>query len=343
MESPTFQRTRLAAGALALAVAVALMAVKFQAWRLTGSSAILSDALESIINVIAGGFALVSVWVAARPPDEEHPYGHGKIEYFSAGFEGALIVLAAMGIFYTGGRRILHPQPMPHLDTGLWLLCAAALVNGLTGFLLLRVGGRTRSLTLVADGRHLLTDVYTSVGVVAGLLVVKLTGRLWLDGLVACLVGLQILSTGGRLMREAVFGLMDRTDPAIIDRLAAHLNAHRRPYWIDIHELRCRQAGRMTYISLHLILPRDLILEAAHEEAKRLEDLLIAFFDNAASVVIHMDPCRDVNCVDCLRDPCHLRSAPGRVPAPWTRSLLIGTAASHHRDTFPAVSAESDR
>ena len=341
MESPVVQRTRLAAGTLALAVALALMAVKFQAWRLTGSSAILSDALESMINVVAGAFALASVWIAARPPDDDHPYGHGKIEYFSAGFEGALIVLAAVGIFYTGGRRILHPQPVPHLETGLWLLCAAALVNGLTGFLLVRIGRRTRSLTLVADGRHLLTDVYTSVGVVAGLVVVKFTGRLWLDGLVACLVGLQILATGGRLVREAIYGLMDRTDPGLVDRLADHLNARRRPYWIDIHELRCRQAGRATYVSLHLILPRDLILEAADDEAKRLEDQLMAFFDNEASVVIHMDPCRDVNCVDCLRDPCHHRSAPGRVPAPWTRTLLIGTAASSGQ-TRPARTAESD-
>lgn len=343
MESSTDQRTRLATGALALAVALALMAVKFQAWRLTGSSAILSDALESIINVVAGGFALMSVWIAARPPDEDHPFGHGKIEYFSAGFEGALIVFAALGIFYTGGRRILDPQPLPHLEAGLWLVCAAALVNGLTGFLLLRIGRRTRSLTLVADGRHLLTDVYTSAGVVAGLLVVKLTGRLWLDGLVACLVGLQILATGGRLVREAIFGLMDRTDPAIIDRLAVHLNAHRRPYWIEIHELRCRQAGRTTYVSLHLILPRDLILEAAHDEAKQLEDLVVAYFDNAASVVIHMDPCREVNCVDCLRDPCHHRSAPGQGPVPWNRALLTGTAASRRRDDRPPNAAESDR
>jgi cation diffusion facilitator family transporter len=343
MESPTLQRTRLAAGALSLVVAVALMTVKFQAWRLTGSSAIFSDALESIINVIAGGFALTSIWIAARPPDEDHPYGHGKIEYFSAGFEGALIILAALGIFYTGGGRILHPQPMPHLDTGLWLVGAAALVNGLTGILLLRIGRRTRSLTLEADGRHLLTDVYTSVGVVVGLVVVKLTGRLWLDGLVACLVGLQILATGGRLVREAVFGLMDRTDPVLIDRLAAHLNAHRRPYWIDIHELRCRQAGRMTHLSLHLILPRDLILEAAHDEANQLEDLLMAFFDNAASVVIHMDPCREVICVDCLRDPCHQRSAPGHSPTPWTRSLLTGTAAARRREAPPAGITERNR
>jgi cation diffusion facilitator family transporter len=336
MVSNPLQRTRLAAGALPLTVAMALMAVKFQAWFLTGSSAILSDALESIINVIAGGFALMSVWIAERPPDEAHPYGHGKIEYFSAGFEGALIVLAAMGIFYTGGRRILHPRPMPHLDAGLWLLGAAALVNGLLGYLLLRIGRRTRSLTLVADGRHVLTDVYTSVGVMAGLGMVQLTGRFWLDGLVACLVGLHILVTGGRLVREAVFGLMDRTDPALIDRLAAHINAHRRPYWIDIHELRCRQAGRMTYLSLHLILPRDLILEAAHDEAKQLEDLLMAFFDNAASVVIHMDPCREVNCADCLREPCGHRRGPGRAPAPWTRALLIGSAASRRRDSPPA-------
>ncbi len=318
------QRTRLAAGGLSLAVATALMAVKFQAWHLTGSSAILSDAIESIINVFAGGFALVSVWVAERPPDEKHPYGHGKIEYFSAGFEGALIVLAAAGIFYTGIRRIVNPQPVASLDAGLLLLVGAASANALLGVLLVRIGRRTRSLTLVADGRHVLTDVYTSAGVVAGLLVVRFTGIHRLDGVVACLVGLQILVTGGQLVRDAIFGLMDRTDPALIDRLARRLNASRRPYWIDIHELRCRQAGRMTYLSLHLILPRDLILEEAHEEAKRLEAVITEFFDHQASIVIHMDPCRDLHCADCLRDPCDWRTAVGGpAPALWTRSGLM--------------------
>jgi cation diffusion facilitator family transporter len=326
MESRREQRTRLGAIGLSLAVAGALMAVKFWAWHLTGSSAILSDALESIINVVAGGFALASVWIADRPPDERHPYGHGKIEYFSAGFEGALIVLAALGIFYTGGRRILVPQPITHVETGLWLLLAAALVNALLGILLLRIGRRTRSLTLEADGRHVLTDVYTSAGVLVGLLVVQATGAYWLDGLVACLVGLQILITGYRLVRQAVSGLMDAADPALMDRLAAHLEKRRRPSWIDIHELRCRRSGRMVHLSLHLILPRDLSLEAAHDEAKHLERLVGECFPDPVSLVVHMDPCLDPNCAACRRGICPLRARPAVAsPRPWSRPHLMAT------------------
>lgn len=323
------QRVRLGAIALSFAVGTALMAVKFFAWHRTGSSAILSDALESIINVIASGFAFASVHIAERPPDDDHPYGHGKIEYFSAGFEGALIVLAALGVFYTGVRHMIVPRPLPHLPAGLALLTGAAAVNLLLGWLLVRVGRRTRSLTLVADGRHVLTDVITSAGVVLGLILVQVTGRYWLDGLVACLMGIQILVSGTRLVREAISGLMDRIDPGLMDRLADRLNRERRPLWIDIHELRWRQAGRTTHVSLHLLLPRDLSLAAAHEEAERLEALIGDFFEDDARIVIHMDPCRDIDCAACLKDPCEARTAPGTGRPPWTRRGLMaaGTAA----------------
>ena len=328
MESLHEQRSRLSAIGFSLAVATLLMAVKFWAWHLTGSSAIFSDALESIINVVAGAFALASVWIAERPPDERHPYGHGKIEYFSAGFEGALIVLAALGIFYAGGRRMLQPQPIPHVEAGLWLILAAASVNALLGVLLLRIGRRTRSLTLEADGRHVLTDVYTSAGVLIGLLAVKATGRYWLDGLVACALGIQILVTGYRLMRQAISGLMDETDPALIDRLAERLEARRRPLWIDIHELRCRRAGRLVHVSMHLILPRDLSLEGAHEEAKHLERLVAVFFEDPVSIVVHMDPCLELDCAACLRNPCTMRIRPASLPRQaWNRGHLMAEGA----------------
>ena len=336
METRHEQRSRLSAVGLSLIVAVALMTVKFWAWHLTGSSAILSDALESIINVIAGGFALISVWIAERPPDESHPYGHGKIEYFSAGFEGAMIVLAALSIFYAGGQRIVNPQPIPHFESGLLLLLGAALVNSLLGIFLLRIGRRTRSLTLEADGRHVLTDVYTSAGVLAGLLVVKVTGQYRLDGLVACLMGVQILATGYRLVRKAVSGLMDETDTALIDQLAEELETHRRLLWIDIHEMRCRRAGRMVHISLHLILPRDLSLEAAHDEAKHLERLLADFLKDPTSIVIHMDPCLEIDCAACLREACRLRASPDQRPLPrWTRHHLMARAAGQSQQPQP--------
>ena len=201
-------RTRITAVSLSLVVGALLMAAKFYIYRITLSTAILSDALESIINVVASAFALGSILLAAIPPDKNHPYGHGKIEYFSAGFEGALIMLAAAGIFKTGWPRIFEPAPLPNLQEGLWLLLGASLVNLLLGLGLIRTGRKTRSLTLEADGKHVLTDVYTSVGVILGLFLVN-SDRMVLDGRGGCLPG------GGQhslYRRRAAASILCRTD-----------------------------------------------------------------------------------------------------------------------------------
>ena len=218
------QKLRIRMILISFAVSVALMGLKFLVYYLTHSSAVLSDALESIINVVASGFATISIWMAAKPPDRDHPYGHGKIEYFSAGFEGALIVCAALGIFYTGIKHLLDPHPLPHLEEGLGLLIGATLINALLGIGLLRVGRSTDSFTLIADGKHIITDVFTSGGVVVGLLLVYLSGWLWLDGLIACLVGINILVTGGQLVRQSFARLMDASDPQLLDRIVFSLD-----------------------------------------------------------------------------------------------------------------------
>jgi len=302
------QRRRLALICLSFLTGFLLMAVKFYAYRLTRSTAILSDALESIINVVASAFAIGSIIMAAMPPDENHPYGHGKIEFFSAGFEGALIIVAAVGIFKTGIPRLLDPQPLPHLDFGLSILMGASIVNLMLGFSLVRVGRRTGSITLVADGRHVLTDVYTSLGVVVGLLLVKLTGWLRLDGLVACLVGLNILMTGFALVRQAFHGLMDAADPAVLKGLSELLIRNRCKNWIDIHQLRAWKSGDHTHIDMHLVLPRDCSLEAAHNEAKTVEALVIEHFGGRASALIHMDACIEDDCPVCHSRMCTLRN-----------------------------------
>jgi cation diffusion facilitator family transporter len=288
---------------ISLFISMALMAAKFYTFHLTHSSAVLSDALESIINVVAAAFAVVSIWMAAQPPDFEHPYGHGKIEYFSAGFEGALIILAAIGIFKAGIAHLLMPKPLAHLQAGLTILVAAAAINLLLGIGLLRTGKKVQSLTLIADGKHVLTDVYTSVGVVIGLILVKWTGWLWLDGVIACLVGGNILITGTRLVRQSFSALMDASDPQILDEISRLIEAHREKEWIDIHQLRAWQSGNFIHIDLHLVLPRDYLLDDAHAQAKALEKLLIDHFEGNAGVLVHMDPCgsilthnRDIPC-----------------------------------------------
>lgn len=303
------------------------MAAKFYVYYLTGSSAVLSDALESIINVVASAFALVSIILAARPPDQSHPYGHGKVEYFSAGFEGALIILAAAGIFKTGFERILEPREMPNLEIGLVILLVTSLVNLALGAGLVRVGKRTHSLTLIADGKHILTDVYTSAGVLVGLFLVHLTGLRWLDGTVACLVGVNILFTGMNLVRKSFAGLMDAAEPALLEEIGRLLEAHRKADWIGIHELRAYRSGASVHVDLHLILPRTFTLEEAHREGEEVESLIEEAFDGRASVLLHLDPCNAPDCPACRRHACRVREAEARDQGPWRADILIGHRA----------------
>jgi cation diffusion facilitator family transporter len=313
------------------------MAVKFIAFYLTGSAAILSDALESIINVVAAGFALASIIIAAKRPDPTHPYGHGKVEYFSAGFEGALIVLAALGIFYEAWPRLLHPQAIPKLEKGLLLILGAALVNLVLGAILVIMGRRTKSIVLVADGKHVLTDVYTTVGVVLGLAAVYFTGWNWLDGAVAILVGLNILVTGARLVWQAAAGLMDKSDPKFLEEICRVINDNRRPMWIDIHQLRARRAGTHVFIDFHLILPRDLPLEESHAEVKKLEQILNDQYEGQADILIHADPCMAPECPICGLESCEHRHAGLRMLRLWRADTLTcnGTHKTPGRPAEP--------
>ena len=324
---------RMRAICISLTVAVLLMAAKFYAYHLTGSSAVLSDALESIINVVAAAFAVASIWMAAQPPDADHPYGHGKIEYFSAGFEGALIVLAAIGIFQSGISHLLTPRPLANLPAGLLILVGAALINLLLGVGLVQIGKRSDSLTLIADGKHVLTDVYTSVGVVAGLVLVKWTGWFWMDGAIACLVGIHILSTGLQLVRQSFSALMDASDPRLLDEISALLESHREAVWIDIHQLRAWRSGTFVHIDLHLVLPRDYFLDDAHTQAKKVEQLLIDHFEGNAGVLVHMDPCESPECSVCRQHRCDLRAIHPAVDAiVWDRDRLTKNKKNNRPD-----------
>jgi cation diffusion facilitator family transporter len=327
----THTRWRFIAISSSFVVGLSLMGIKFYAYRVTGSSAILSDALESIINVVASGFALWSIYLASQPPDMSHPYGHGKIEYFSAGFEGALIMLAAGGIFYTGIPRLLHPRDLPNLQQGLFLILSTSLVNLLLGMVLIRVGKRTRSLTLIADGKHVLTDVYTSLGVLLGLLLALFTGWYWLDGGVACAVAVNIIISGGKLVRESFAGLMNESDPTLLEEISGILADHRKDYWIDIHKLRAWRSGNRVHLDFHLILPRELRLDASHHEVKELENIFQTRFEGMADVLIHVDPCTNGDCPICGHNPCILREQPTNHQRLWHRDQV--TAEKDHSQT----------
>jgi cation diffusion facilitator family transporter len=317
--SDPLQRSgRIRAGRLALAVGAAVLALKFVAWRATGSTAVLSDAFESIVNVVAAALLLWSLHVAARPADREHPYGHGKIEFFSAGVEGALIAVAALWIVIEAVRELIEGPELRRLDLGLALVTLASIANAALGVHLLRTGRRLHSLALVADGRHLLTDVVTSAGVIAGLAAVWATGWAMLDPLVAIAVAVHILHTGWVLGRHAVGGLMDEADPAMLRRFVETLEAERAPWWIDAHSLRTWRSGPVQHADLHLVVPRYFDADRLHGIDERVESVLLGAAGVPGEVIVHFDPCRPRHCAICTMPDCPVRAAPHAETRPFT-------------------------
>lgn len=295
---------RLAVMLVSVSVSALLMAAKFYTYWITDSAAILSDAMESIINVVASGFALLSVVLSSKPPDSTHPYGHGKIEYFSVGFEGALILLAAGGIIYEALPRLWRPSPIPALDYGLIILMGTCAVNLALGITLTRVGKRTRSSAITADGKHILTDVYTTGGVLAGLLIVRQTGWYFLDGAVACLVAVNIVIIGIRLIQESFSRLMDASDPQLLDQISSVITSHKKPEWLQIHHLRAWRSGDRIHADFHLILPSSLSLEDAHREVTDIEQILKANVPGMGDALVHAEPCVGPGCPVCSLDSC---------------------------------------
>jgi cation diffusion facilitator family transporter len=300
-------RVRFRAGLLSLVVAVVLLAAKYQAYLLTGSTAILSDALETIVNVVAAVFALGSIVFAGRPADRNHPYGHGKIEFISAAFEGGLIAFAAVVIVYEVVQAFWHGPRVGRLDIGLAIVVLAGLINLALGLFLVRAGRRHRSLILVADGQHVLSDVWTSAGIVAGLLAVHLTGLPWLDPLVAALVALWLMWTGVRLVRQAAGGLLDEEDADLLQRLTHTLTGHVGQGVIRVHHLRAIRAGRFHHVDAHLVVPEFWTVEQAHELAEDLSARVIREAAVEGELLFHTDPCHRAYCAICDLEGCPVR------------------------------------
>ena len=323
---------------ISVIVGIALLVIKFLAATFTGSAAILSDALESIINVVASVFAFYSITLSAQPPDRSHPYGHGKIESFSAGFEGALIILAALAIVWKAVPAFSTPQPLAQLDVGIWLVLGAAVANAILGFSLVRIGTRTGSLALTADGKHLLTDVYTSVGVVVGLVLVYLTGWTVLDPITACAVALNIVVSGVTLVRQSVSHLLDTADESVLRSIVDSLQHIRRPEWIDLHHLRSWSSGTRHHIDFHLTLPRYWNLEQCHDAETAVEEWVVEHLGGQGEVLIHLDPCTSHHCFGCQMPDCPVRVMTFRSTLPWTVESAIGDPTFRyfsHSTIFP--------
>ncbi|HMP77069.1 MAG TPA: cation diffusion facilitator family transporter [Kiritimatiellia bacterium] len=278
---------------LSLAVGLGMLVIKVWAYWITGSAAIFSDAAESVVHNVAVGFALFSLWFSARPADKNHPYGHDKIDFFSAGFEGALIVLAACYIIYEAVHKWLHGLVLENLGAGLWLTVAAFVVNGALGGFLVWRGRKTNSLIVEANGRHVLTDSWTSLGVIVGLLLAWRTGWKPFDPICAILVALNIFWSGFSLMRRSFQGLMDEADPEIDRVVREVLSAESAKRAVQFHELKHRKAGRQIWIELHLLFPDETPLWTAHAQATEIEDAIERRLGPTSRVITHLEPAHD--------------------------------------------------
>ena len=275
---------------LSLAVGFLMLAGKTFAYTITGSVAILSDAAESVVHVIAVGFAAFSLWLSLKPADHSHLYGHEKISFFSAGMEGMMIVIAAFYIIYTSIAKWMTGLQLQNLETGALVTAAAAVVNAFLGWYLVRQGRRSRSLVLVANGKHVLTDSWTSFAVIVGLLLVMWTGWLPFDPIIAIAAAINILWSGGRLIRQSVGGLMDEADPVFERQLrqALDLETQKRGLWY--HEVRYRHSGTSMWVEFHLLFPRGSFIEEAHWKATEIEAALKEALPVSLNIITHLEP-----------------------------------------------------
>lgn len=282
---------------LSIAAAIATIGLKTAAWVITDSVGLLSDAAESVVNLVAAIVAMAALRWAAKPADEEHAYGHAKAEYFSAGVEGALIFVAAMSIGVTAIGRLLNPQPIEDVGIGLAVSAGASLINVVVGGLLLRTGRRERSIVLEADGKHLITDVWTSIGVVAGVAGVAATGWEQLDALVALAVAVNIVVVGSALLRRSAGGLMDRALSDTEHREIEEVLQHFRAQGVEFHALRTRQAGSRAFLSMHVLVPGAWSVQRGHDLAEDVEEKLRERLPYA-TVFTHLEPAEDPRSFD---------------------------------------------
>ncbi len=299
-------------------LSIILLIVKTIAYLLTGSVAILTDALESIVNVVAGIFGLYSLYLSAKPKDADHPYGHGKIEFLSAAIEGSMITLAGIIIIYEAVRNLIHPHALSQLGIGMWLIGITALINFSMGSVAIRTGTKNNSLALLASGKHLHSDTYSSFGILVGLLLVYFTNIQWIDSVVALLFSVMIVYTGIKIVRSSVAGIMDETDHKLLRKLVDVLNKHRRENWIDLHNVRIIKYGSVLHLDAHLTVPWYLNVHEAHHEIDELASLVRKEFGESLELFVHSDGCLDFSCKICKKEECTVRKSEFRERIEWT-------------------------
>lgn len=304
-------------------VGVLLLVGKFAAFILTNSNAILTDALESIINVVAGAFSLYSLVLSARPRDENHPYGHGKIEFVAATLEGSLIIVAGGAIMLKSVFNLIDPVPLQQLDIGILLIAVSGVINYIVGLMTERRGKQRNSMILEAGGKHLQTDAYSTAGILIGLVLIYLTDQIWLDSVVAILFGLMIGFTGYRILRSSIAGIMDEADYELLKRIVNVLNQNRRQNWIDIHNLRVIKYGATLHIDCHLTVPWYLNVLEAHDEVEAVAHVVRDKIDPSIELFIHTDPCIAPSCTVCTKTECSVRREAFITKVEWEFDKVI--------------------
>lgn len=301
-----------------LVIGALLMGVKLLAWRITGSNTILGDALESVVNVVAGAFALYSLVLAAKPRDRDHPYGHGKVEFISAGLEGGLVIVAGLAIIWRSVQALNADHHPAELPTGIALTALTGAVNLVMGLMLIRRGRQLHSITMEASGTHLLSDTWSTVAMIAGLLAIQFTGIHWLDPAFAIGFACYIIYSGARVLRRSVAGIMDETDLGLAANVLARLEAERRDPWVDLHNFRMTKYGAVLHIDCHVTLPWYYTLEAAHAEVEQVEETVRNMAERRVELFIHSDPCLPASCSVCRLSDCPERGHPFVRSVPWT-------------------------
>lgn len=285
-------------------VSVLLLAVKFIAYYSTHSVSILTDALESIVNVSAGFIGLYSLYIAAKPKDMDHPYGHGKVEFLSAAIEGTMIVSAGAIILYKSIQSLIHPAGLHKIDYGIILVAATAVVNFALGYFCLQIGKKNNSEALMASGKHLQTDTWSTIGIIAGLVLLYFTGYKWIDNAVAILFGILIMYTGYNILRPSIAGIMDEADVKLLTRMVQILNTNRRENWVDLHNLRVIRYGNVLHMDCHLTVPWYINVHEAHREIDALADLIRKEFGDSFEMFVHSDGCLPFSCRICNKEIC---------------------------------------
>lgn len=303
-------------------IGVILFIIKLIGWHLTHSDAVFSDAMESIVNIIAAFMGLYSLYLAALPKDENHPYGHGKVEFVTSGVEGTLIIFAGLMIIIESINSIIYGNDIKQLDWGILIVATTAIANYAIGYISIQKGKRENSLVLISSGKHLQSDTITTMGVVLSLILIYFTHLYWIDAVVALIFAGYIIVIGYKIIRKSLSGIMDEADPELLNQMVTILNEHRKKEWIDIHNIKIQQYGQGLHIDGHITLPYYFSLKNAHHEMENVIKALASNMDRNIEFNFHMDDCKPFSCEICQILDCPMRQKPFIKKIDWSKDNI---------------------